>query len=354
MAASTGEGSIDSEEQAEPEWAAIPARSSPRRTASARTPPTATLTMCGARRSGSPKAWPRRTVDVASLEQRLGQAARRRRLLVRKRPGSLSAAPRRRSRRCRSRSRARPAAPVPALRRRERLESQAAADEEGAGPGRAAELVGADRDEIGAERVELDAGHDLRLRRRRRAREHPAERQQRHDLGHGLQRPDLVVAPLAVHERGPLPRPVGEQRVQVVEIDPAGRVDLEEENCARAPGRPRGRRSARRRRRSSARPARGRAGGEDGGVGGLCAAAREHDTVRGRSEQRRHRTRAPSRWRRARHGPRRAPGPGSPPRRPVEPSRPSPCRLWAQRRGRGVIEVVALAHSDRRADRAGV
>ena len=41
---------MDSEEHAEPEWAAMPDRSRPSSTASARTPPTATFTMCGARR----------------------------------------------------------------------------------------------------------------------------------------------------------------------------------------------------------------------------------------------------------------------------------------------------------------
>src|ERR1039458_7655710 len=54
IASSTGEGSRTSDEQAEPECTAMPARSSDRRTASPFTPPTATQAICGTRSAGSP------------------------------------------------------------------------------------------------------------------------------------------------------------------------------------------------------------------------------------------------------------------------------------------------------------
>src|ERR1039458_2872754 len=54
MAASTGDGARDSDEHDDPEWAAIPFWSRPRRTGSASTPPTATHTSCGTRLSWSP------------------------------------------------------------------------------------------------------------------------------------------------------------------------------------------------------------------------------------------------------------------------------------------------------------
>ena len=72
MASRTGEGASDSDEHDEPEWAAIPAWSRPRRTGSASTPSTVTQTMWGTRRSRIPQRRGRRRRRWPPRSRRLG------------------------------------------------------------------------------------------------------------------------------------------------------------------------------------------------------------------------------------------------------------------------------------------
>ena len=104
----------------------------------------------------------------------------------------------------------------------QRRHAEAPADDEGAHPGGPAELVGGDRDEVGAERREVDrhlagggAGVDVDG--------DAAVPAAGDDLGHRLDRPDLVVGELAVDkDRAAL---TGEELVERREVDPPEPVD---------------------------------------------------------------------------------------------------------------------------------
>ena len=95
----------------------MPLWSSPSRTGSASTPPTATHTRCGARRRGSPSTT---TSSTAVAAARMASVRRRASSDSRAMPAGLRSAPRRRrrTRRCPRRSRGRRAAPAPARLRR--------------------------------------------------------------------------------------------------------------------------------------------------------------------------------------------------------------------------------------------
>ena len=142
------------------------------------------------------------------------------------------------------------------------------------------ELVGADRNEVRAERLEVQrdvAGGRGRVD----VHGHAGGPTELHDFGHGLQGPNLVVAPLAIHEC----RPVVAGVRRAATRDDRGRSGRPSPPARQLPRvrsarPPRGRRSAQRRRRSSGRRAGRRRGCEDGRVGRLGAAACEHDTVR--------------------------------------------------------------------------
>ena len=133
-------------------------------------------------------------VDAHAVERRRTAASTR---SVSRRAASASAAERavgrqrrgtpRRGRRAPARSRARPGGPAPGRRRSSSgAQAQPAAHEQRAGAGRAAELVAADRQQVGAELVEVDRHVAGGLRRRRRAPARPRSRHARHDLGHRL------------------------------------------------------------------------------------------------------------------------------------------------------------------------
>ena len=107
---------------------------------------------------------------------------------------------------------------------------QAPPHEQRADARRAAELVGADRHEVGAERVEVDrhvpgglGGVDVD--------EHAAVAARGHHLGRPAARADLVVAPLQVHERG-----VGSDRGEHgVDVDAADARRRHDHRARRAP-----------------------------------------------------------------------------------------------------------------------
>jgi len=187
---------MDSDEHAEPSVAATPDRSRPSRTASARTPPTATFTSGGARADWSRAPRHRRRTwrrSTSALVRRRGRG-----LLVLQLPGSPSG-----TRRCPKKPNesrfkfSRPPRSCPFLGATDDERARGAGPDghEGSDAGRAPQLVSAERDEVGAERIELKRGRASRCaasrctgtRRRSTA---------LHDLGHRLQCPDLVVAPV--------------------------------------------------------------------------------------------------------------------------------------------------------------
>ncbi len=172
----------------------------------------------------------------------------------------------------------------------------------------------------------------------------------RHDFGHGLQCPHLVVAPLAVHKRRATGGVGGEKRLEMGEVDPAFRVHFEHEDRS-APGRSFAHAGVLHVSTDHGGIAAGPPGGEDRSVGSLRATTREHDTVRRRPEQ-------------LCHGLARvldgvtcqmalgvdATGIAGP--RRFEPRRHRPRRLRPQNRGRGVVEVVAVPQRRSHADRS--
>ena len=168
----------------------------------------------------------------------------------------------------------------------ERLEAYAPADDERSYAGRPPQLVSAHRDEVGAERIEVDGDVTNRCGSID-VHEHTRRPAARHDLGHRLQRPDLVVEPLAVHQRRPTAGITSEQRCEMVEIYAARRAHFEHENRTVAPGRlaHAGMLDIRAdHRRTAVGPARR----EDRRVGCFCGATGEHDTARSGSHQQRH------------------------------------------------------------------
>ena len=146
------------------------------------------------RRRGRGRRHAARTRSVsAPLLRRLGLGARRR-------PAPRR---RRRSRRSPARSRARPGGPAPGRRRRAAGGSRRPRRTSRApDAGRPAELVGAHRQQVGAQVAGSRSARARRPGRRRRGRARPRSRQAGHDLGDRLERADLVVAPLHVDERG--------------------------------------------------------------------------------------------------------------------------------------------------------
>ena len=194
-----------------------PIRSRPSSTASASTPPTATQTMCGARSDGSPSCSTPSTDTAAtrsaSVSRRAVAASRLQLARLRER--------RRRGAEADDAEHVLEAAPSGALLRAaddERLEADAPTNDEGTDAGWASELVGADRDEVGAERIEVQrdvAGGRGRVDVHR----HAGGPAALHDLRNGLQGPDFVVAPLTVHEC----RPARRGRRRAVSRDGRGR-----------------------------------------------------------------------------------------------------------------------------------
>jgi len=144
---------------------------------------------------------------------------------------------------------------------------------------RAPELVGADRHQIGAERVEVDRDVTGGLGRVD-VDEDPGSATRGDHLGHRLQGADLVVSPLQVHERGATGLDGGHH---LLRVDATGLVDTDPRHVVAV------RRVTHRRvldfrahdvrtslRRSPCR-----------GVDGLGAAAREDDLAAAGAEQRR-------------------------------------------------------------------
>ena len=94
IASSTGEGTRSSEAQALPEWAAMPAWSSPSSTACGSMPSTPRHTRWGSRSVGSPKTVTPSGRPAAKAEHAVGQPAIRQRLAGRGcRPADAAAAP---------------------------------------------------------------------------------------------------------------------------------------------------------------------------------------------------------------------------------------------------------------------
>jgi hypothetical protein len=101
----------------------------------------------------------------------------------------------------------------------QRVQAQAAPDEQGSHPRRAAHLVRAQAHQVGAERAEVD-GHVARRLGGVHVDQHTALPAAGHHLVDRLRRADLVVAPLEVDERGVGPH----RRHQLVSIHPAPAV----------------------------------------------------------------------------------------------------------------------------------
>ncbi len=98
------------------------------------------------------------------------------------------------------------------------LEPAAAPDDQRAGAGHPAELVRTDADEVGVERGQVR--RHVAARRRGVDMHRDAGRPaQRHHLAHGLERPHLVVAPLAVHQRRARPGGVLQALPQRVDLE---------------------------------------------------------------------------------------------------------------------------------------
>jgi hypothetical protein len=156
---------------------------------------------------------------TGSLDQGIGQAAGHRRLLLKLPWGAER---RRRRAEANYAQHVLEAAPACALlgpTEDERLQAEAAADDESADTWRAAHFVSANRDEIRAERVELErdmAGRSRGVDMQRRTFGAGSSC----CLGHRLQCSNLVVAPLAVQQRYLLAPTIREEPVQVVEVDP--------------------------------------------------------------------------------------------------------------------------------------
>ena len=201
MASSTGDDSMLSDEQAEPEWAATPARSSPMSTGSASTPCHADADQVGQPRLG---VGVRRASTPSTAERGLDDGGH----LPARRGGLVSPSRRRSPQRGgrgtegeQGRQRLEPgAAPAPARRPRGGARTGCRADDQGAGPRHPAELVRTDADEIRLERGQVRR-HVAARRRGVDVHRDAGRPAQRDHLADRLQRPHLVVAPLAVHQR---------------------------------------------------------------------------------------------------------------------------------------------------------
>ena len=106
----------------------------------------------------------------------------------------------------------------------ERFEPAAPAHHQRAGTRGPAELVRAQADEVGVQGAEVHRhvaarGGGVDVDR------DPGLPAQRHHLADRLERAHLVVGPLAVHERGPGQRGVGEPGPQLRRVEPAGAID---------------------------------------------------------------------------------------------------------------------------------
>ena len=217
----------------------------------------------------------------------------------------------------------------------QRVEAQAPAHEQRADARRPAELVGADRQQVGAERRRSRSGTWPAAWAASTCTSTPRSRQAATTSATGWRGADLVVAPLHVDERGvgarwrrarasASTRPEPSTPTTVTSPCALG-ADARTAECSTAGTTWCAPRSAR-------APARG--GDRLGGPAG------EHDLAGPGAERARRPARGPPRPRPARPCPRRGCGPG---RRAgaVEPRRPSPStRLGPQRRRRRVVEVV--------------
>ena len=163
-----------SDEQAEPEWTATPARSSPMSTGSASTPSTPRQTRWGSLPSGAPgptTATPS-TASAASTTDADAVGAPRPppspSAGLRRPPAPPAAAPKASERRQRLEPGAAPALLLAAD--QEGLEPAAAPHDQRAGTGHPAELVRADADQVGVERGQVGRARARRPRRRPRGR----------------------------------------------------------------------------------------------------------------------------------------------------------------------------------------
>ena len=199
MAASTGEGSIASLAHELPECTAMPAWSRPSSTA------------CGSTPVDAEAHDVRESLRCVAVERdafhRCGgvdDAARVSRCAARASASSVTAAERATAPHPRiagTFSKPSPTGPFLIAAEEQRAQSEPASHDERSDTGGPAHLVGADRHEVDAQLVERDEGMSGRLGRVD-VQQHPAVAAQLRHLDDWLQRADLVVAPLKVHERG--------------------------------------------------------------------------------------------------------------------------------------------------------
>ena len=249
-----------SDEQAEPECTATPARSNPISTGSASTPCTPEAQKRGQPldpgRSGPTTSTP--STYVAERESMAMWARARSASTWRRRASSAlsaaAAAPKAtRAGMASSPPRARPLLLAPDD---EGLEPAPSTDDERAGAGNASDFVGTETDEVGAQIGQVDR-HVAARRRGVDVHRHAGGPAEADDLVHRLQRPHLMVGPLAVHQRRSgegLRRQPGLERA---DVDAGRHVDGNDLDRAPTVPTPRAPRSARRRRRGPGRPGAG-------------------------------------------------------------------------------------------------
>ncbi len=257
IASSTGDGSMLSDEQADPEWTATPARSRPISTGSASTPCTPRQTSEGRRSSG--EAGP--TISTPSTTSAALE------YLINEAPGGGGFVPHGQASRCGQGGRGGPkreergngfqsaaASAFLLAADEQRLEATAPADHEGARTWYRAQLVRAHADQVGIQRTEVGdqvaagcRGIDMD--------DHACLPAQIDHLVHGLECPHLVVGPLAVDQGGSGQGRGAEALAEGVYVDVAGAVDREGFDRRGAASRRRVPLSARPRRTAPAHPA---------------------------------------------------------------------------------------------------
>ena len=192
-----------SEEHAEPEWTATPARSNPISTGSASTPCTPRHNSEGNRCSGSSGADDLDAFDLGGGRRQGGDVrAGTFRLEMEQATAVGAQRLRRRAEPHQGRYGFEPAASRPLLLAAddEGLEPAPATDDECAGAGEPPDFVGAQADEVGAQIGQVQRNVPAR-RRRVDVHRHAGVPAQADDLAHRLQCPHLMVGPLAVDER---------------------------------------------------------------------------------------------------------------------------------------------------------
>ena len=332
-----------SDEQAEPEWTATPARSRPMSTGSASTPCTPEADEVRAagrgvrrpdeldarRRRAPPRPW-----------RRCGAGRSPPRLASARRPSVASAAAAApKASRAGHRLEPSPAPPFLLAADEQRLEAAAPADDQRPGAGHAAELVRADADQVGVERGQVHrtcpqaaAASTCTVT--------PGSRHRATTSCTGWRVPTSWLAHWQCTSagRGRVGSTRGGRRSASTSSRPAPST------ASVSVGAGAGRRVAHGRvldRGAEHRRARVGAGGApDGGVDRLGGAGGEDDLARRDAEQLGHLLRGPARARRGRRGPPRAGGPGSAAGRPAHAVERGE-RLGARRRGAGVVEVGA-------------